>query len=285
MAIDYARAIQLKTTGRRFRYTERDTILYALGLGFGGDPLDPRELRFVYEKDLRTMPTMATVVAWGADALAETGVDFSKLVQGEQRLTVHRPLPASGEVIADWEVKEIVDKGPGKGALIFHEFQIRDAASGAMLATLGRTSFARGDGGFGGPTHGGPEPHELPSRAPDDITAITVPCSLALIYRLSGDLNPLHADPQVARAAGFPRPILHGLATYGLACRAVLETWTDLDPEPLRQFDVRFSSPVYPGDTILLRMWRDGEIVSFDAQVPDRDVTVLKNGRAVLAAS
>lgn len=285
MAIDYEHALSLKTSGRRFRYSTRDTILYALGLGFGDNPEDPRELRFVYEKHLHAMPTMATVVAWGADALAETGVDFSKLVQGEQRLTLYAPLPVAGEVTADWEVKEIVDKGAGRGALIIHEFRIRDAANGALLALLGRTSFARGDGGFGGPSEGGPAPHPIPDRAPDRELAIVVARNQALIYRLSGDDNPLHVDPEVARLMGFPKPLLHGLATYGVACRAVLNAWTGFDPAPLRAFDVRFSAPVFPGDEIHFRMWKDGDVVSFEASVPARNATVLRNGRAVLISN
>jgi acyl dehydratase len=283
MPIDYPRALALKTTGRRFRYGTRGTILYALGLGFGSNPDDPRELRFVYEKDLLAVPTMATIVAWGADTLAETGVDFARLVQGEQRLTVHGPLPPAGEVVADWQVKDIVDKGAGRGALIIHEFEIRDAASGAPLATVGRTSFARGDGGFGGPATGGPTPHPIPDRPPDRSCQVSIAGNQALIYRLSGDDNPLHADPEVARRAGFPGPILHGLATYGVGCRAVLQTWADLDPGRLRAFDVRFSAPVFPGDDILFRMWRDDDTISFEAHVPARDSVVLRNGRAVLA--
>jgi acyl dehydratase len=283
MPIDYEKAVQLKTRGRRFTYGQRETMLYALGLGFGADPLDVKQLRFVYEKDLRVVPTMATIVAWGSDALEETGIDFTKLVQGEQRLTVHNPLPPSGEIVADWDVREIVDKGPGKGALVIHEYTLRDGATGTLLATLGRTSFARGDGGFGGPTQGGPQPHEVPEREPDRSIDLPIPPGLALIYRLSGDLNPLHADPAVAAKAGFDRPILHGLATYGIACRGILEAWTDLDPAPLRQFDVRFSSPVFPGDTMRLRMWRNDNVVSFEGVVPERGATVLKNGRAVLS--
>lgn len=284
MPIDYQHALELRTTDRRFSYGEKDTILYALGIGLGANPLNDRERRFVYEDGLIVFPTMATVVAWGADALIETGLDFSKLVQGEQRLTVHKPLPPSAQISADWRVDAIVDKGEGKGALIVHTFEISLTETGERLATLGRTSFARGDGGFGGPTSGAPAPHSLPARPADRETEIVIPANLALIYRLSGDLNPLHADPAVAHRAGFPVPILHGMCTYGIACRAILQCWADLDPAALRQFDVRFSAPVFPGDLILVRSWRDGDIVSFEATVPARGVTVLTNGRAELAA-
>lgn len=284
MPIDYAKARALRTAGRCYSYDEKTSALYALGIGLASDPLDRRELRFVYGKDMVTMPTMATVVAWGCDALAETGIDFAKVVQGEQRLTIHRPLPSAAEIVAGWQVDEIVDKGPGRGALIVHSFDLRLAETGEPLATLGRTTFARGDGGFGGPAVAGPEPHPIPERPCDRELEIPVQADQALIYMLSGDTNPLHVDPEVAEAAGFPVPILHGLCTYGIACRAVLSAYTGLDPTPLRQFDVRFSSPVYPGDTIRFRMWRDGAVVSFEADISSRDVVVLRNGKAVLDA-
>jgi acyl dehydratase len=178
-----------------------------------------------------------------------------------------------------------LDKGPGKGAVLVGETVLRDKASGEKLVTLISSTFARADGGFGGPNEGGPEPHVVPTRAPDTEVAIKTNPNQALIYRLSGDRNPLHADPNFAKAAGFDRPILHGLCTYGVTCRAVLSAYCGFDPTLIRGHDVRFSAPVFPGETIVTRMWKDGNIVSFEASVAERPgVTVIKNGKCTLAA-
>ena len=145
------------------------------------------------------------------------------------------------------------------------------------------STFCRGDGGFGGENKPGPTPAAIPEREPDHICDLTTLPRQALIYRLSGDYNPLHADPKVARAAGFERPILHGLATYGLAARAILKTLLDYNASRLTGLDVRFSAPVLPGETITTNMWKDGATVSFECRVNERDVTVLKNGKMTLA--
>ncbi|KIZ32579.1 MaoC family dehydratase, partial [Rhodopseudomonas palustris] len=148
--------------------------------------------------------------------------------------------------------------------------------------TLLASRFARGDGGFGGPSAGQPEPHQMPSRAPDRTVEITTRPDQALIYRLCGDRNPLHSDPEFAKRAGFARPILHGMCTYGITCRGVLQTYADYDPAAFKRHAVRFSSPVYPGETVTMAMWKDGEVISFEAKVKERDVTVIKSGRTVL---
>ena len=282
MPIDYEKALNLRVEGRKFSYSPRDTIIYALGVGFGSDPTNEAELRFVYEENLLAAPSMATVIAWGADEIEKTGIDFSMLVAGEQRLEMHATLPPAADIVASWSIKEIVDKGPGKGALIIHEYEIVDASDGQRLATLGRTSFARADGGFGGPSEGAPQPHAIPGRSPDLEIQIRVLPQQALIYRLSGDANLLHVDPAVARKAGFDRPILHGLGTYGMVGRAILKSWCDYDPSRLKNFDARFSAPVLPGDEITLATWRDGEVISFEARVAERNAIVLRNGRAVI---
>jgi acyl dehydratase len=283
MPIQYESAKALVSRDQPFAYTDRETMLYALGIGLGADPMNRAELPFVYEQGLRTVPTQATVAAWGAGRLGEVGINYLMVVHGEQRLTVHRPLAPAAEILADWRIEDIIDKGPGKGALILAETVLKDKRDGAPLVTLGSTIFARADGGFGGPSEGGPAPHPTPTRAPDREVALTTRPDQALLYRLSGDRNPLHSDPDVAKAAGFDRPILHGLCTYGLTCRAVLMAFADYDPTAIKAFDVRFSSPVFPGETIVTRMWRDGPVVSFEAAVAERGVTVIKNGRCVLA--
>ena len=160
-------------------------------------------------------------------------------------------------------------------------FRLKDE-KGEKLATLVASRFARGDGGFGGPSEGQPEPHKVPSRAPDKSVDISTRPDQALVYRLCGDRNPLHSDPGFAKKAGFPRPILHGMCTYGITCRGVLQTYADYDPAAFKQHAVRFSSPVYPGETVTMEMLKDGKVISFEAKVKSRNVTVIKSGKTVL---
>ena len=155
-------------------------------------------------------------------------------------------------------------------------------ADGEKLATLVASRFARGDGGFGGPSEGQPEPHQVPTRSPDMSVDISTRPDQALVYRLCGDRNPLHSDPEFAKRAGFPRPILHGMCTYGITCRGVLQTYADYDPSAFRQHVARFSSPVYPGETVTMELWKDGNVISFEAKVKARGVTVIKSGKTVL---
>jgi acyl dehydratase len=285
MPIDYEKAIKLRAEGQEFSYGDRETMLYALGIGLGADPMNLKELPFVYENGLRTMPTQSTVIAWGAGKTGEIGINYMMVVHGEQKLVVHKPLPDRATILADWAVTHILDKGPGKGAVIYSDTVIRDKKTGEKYVTLTGSTFARADGGFGGPSSGGPAPHEVPTRAPDAELALATTPNQALIYRLSGDRNPLHSDPGLAKTAGFDRPILHGLCTYGFTCRAVLQTDCDYDPTKIVGHDVRFSSPVFPGETIVTRMWKDGNVVSFEASVKERPgVTVIKNGKTTLAS-
>ena len=268
-------------------YTERDTILYALGCGLGHDPLDEDQLRFVFEEpELLALPSMAAVLSppgfWARHP--EAGIDWVRILHGEQAMAIHRPLPAAATVAATAKVTDIVDKGPDKGALLFVERTVRDVETGEDLATLRSTTFARGDGGCGGTTQTAPAPHPIPDRAPDLTCDLPTAPNSALIYRLSGDPNPLHASPPVARAAGFDRPILHGLCSWGIAGHAILKSCCGYDPGRVRAMALRFSAPVYPGETIRTEMWRDGDIVSFRARVAERDVMVLNNGRAEIAA-
>jgi acyl dehydratase len=241
-------------------------------------------LPFVYERDLRALPTMALVLAhpgfWTRDL--DTGIDWVKMVHGEQGLVLNRPLEPAGTVVGRTRVVEIIDKGPGKGAIVLSERRIIDKASGELIATLLQSNFCRGDGGFGGPAITAPTPHVLPDRSPDEILDLPTRPEAALLYRLSADPNPLHADPAVARAAGFPRPILHGLATFGVVGHALLRCQCGYDPARFARMAVRFSSPVFPGETIRTEIWRDGNVVSFRARVIERDIIVLNNGRLEL---
>lgn len=281
MAIDYDHLMSLETKGQDFSYGERETMLYALGIGLGRDPLNEDELPFVYENRLKTVPTLATVIAWGAGPMRDSGINYLMMVHGEQRLTLHKTLPVAADIVADTRIIGAWDKGKDKGALLVTETDIMQKG-GDKLCTLQSTLFARGDGGFGGPKEGAPAPHAIPDRTPDAVYEAKTRPDQALLYRLSGDRNPLHADPEVAKQAGFPKPILHGLCTYGTCCRAILAQFCDYDPSRMTSFDVRFSAPVFPGETLRIETWRDGPIVSFRARVKDRDAMVINNGKCTL---
>jgi acyl dehydratase len=282
MPVTYEGLMSLRSDGDVFTYGDRETMLYALGVGMGRDPMNEAELRYVYENDLKTLPTLASVIAWGQRTIGQAGINYLMVVHGEQRLTMHKPLPSAATIISDERVVAAVDKGAGKGALIYTEKVIRLKDTNEKLCTVGGTIFARGDGGFGGPTTGGPEPHAIPERTADAVCETDTRVDQALLYRLSGDRNPLHSDPKIAKMAGFPRPILHGLCSYGTACRAVLKTICDYDHTMITGFDVRFSAPVFPGETIVTEMWKDGNVVSFRSKVKERDVVVLNNGKCTL---
>jgi acyl dehydratase len=287
MTINYDKLLALHIPDVVQAYTEKDAILYALGVGFGHDPLNEAELPFVYEKDFKVLPTFATVLGWPGFWVRDlaTGIDFVKVVAAEQSLELHRPLAPRGTIVGRTRVTEVIDKGPGKGALVYSQREVIDQASGARIATVRQTTFCRGDGGFGGPLRTAPPVHAIPDRAPDLTCDLPSRPEAALIYRLSGDPNPLHVDPAVARAAGFPRPILHGLATFGTSCHAILKCLAGDDPARLTAMAGRYSAPVFPGETIRTEMWRDGAVVSFRARVVERDVVAINNGRVELAAS
>ncbi|HEY2928599.1 MaoC/PaaZ C-terminal domain-containing protein [Piscinibacter sp.] len=267
------------------RYTERDSMLYALGLGFGSDPMDRGALRFVYEKNLQAVPTLATVMGspgiWWRDP--RTGADAVKLVHGEQDIRLLRPLAASGTLIARNRVVSLTDKGAGKGAIAVLLRSLVDEATGETVAESRNVTFLRGDGGFSdisGVSDPGPEPlPAVPERAADIEVSYSTRPETALIYRLSGDVNPLHADPDVAAKAGFDRPILHGLCTYGMGARAVIENVLGHDAARLKRLAVRFTSPVWPGETVRYELWREGDArLSLRASVDARKVVVLNNG-------
>jgi acyl dehydratase len=282
MPIVYDKLLALKIPDVEHSYGPKDCMLYALGVGLGLDPLDQEQLAFVYERDLKVLPTMAVVIGypgfWAKEL--DTGIDWVKVVAGEHSLVLHQPLPPSGAVRSRTRVLEIVDKGAGKGAIIYSERTIDDKASGDRIATIVQTTFCRGDGDFGGPPREQRAAHPIPERPPDLVCDLPTRPESALIYRLSADPNPLHADPAVAKAAGFPRPILHGLATFGVAGHAILKSLCGYDPAKLTAIAGRFSAPVFPGETIRTEMWRDGPVVSFRARVVERDVVALNNGRA-----
>ena len=266
-------------------YNQRDTMLYALGIGMGADPLDEGQLRFIFEKNLQAVPTMAAVLGspgfWWRNP--GTGADWVKLVQGEQHVQLLKPLPVEATVVARNRVVSITDKGPAKGAIAVILRDIFEQTSGDLLARNKMVTFLRGDGGFSeqaGVSDPGPEPlPPVPERAPDVEVELSSLEQAALIYRLSGDYNTLHADPEVAGAAGFRRPILQGLCTYGMAAHAVLRSCCRYDASRFRSMAVRFTSPVYPGETVRFQIWRENDSrLQLRARVDTRDVVVLNNG-------
>lgn len=263
----------------------RDCMLYALGIGIGESPQDPEQLQFAYEDDIKVFPSMVNVIShpggWVKDPAL--GIDWVKLLHGEQSFEMHHPLEVGKTYVGSFSVTHVVDKGPGKGALLYQRKYLHEKASHRLVSTVTSTYMLRGDGGSGGTTSEVPTPHPIPERPADARCSIATLARAALLYRLSGDYNPIHADPALARKAGFEKPILHGLCTLGVATRAVLQTWCDNDPVRLRSLRLRFSSPVYPGETIVTEFWRDGKTISFVARVAERDVVVLNNGRAEIA--
>lgn len=284
VAINPDKLLNLHIPEREQSYTIKDTILYALGCGFGLDPCDEGQLAFAYEKDLQALPMMASVLAypgfWIRDL--DTGIDWVKLLHGEQGLTLHKPLPVQGTVVSSSRVVDIIDKGEGRGALVIWQKELYDKASGDHLATVETVAFCRGDGGFGGPSGAQPQPHAIPDRAPDIECVLPTSPQAALIYRLSGDWNPLHAEPAVARAAGFERPILHGLATFGVAGHALLRSLGNYNTETLRSMKARFTTPVYPGETLSTEIWQEAGHVSFRVKSVERGVVAINNGYATL---
>ncbi|MER8576911.1 MaoC family dehydratase N-terminal domain-containing protein [Mesorhizobium sp. M1409] len=288
MAIEYERMMAMKNLGQRFSYSDRDVMLYACGIGMGWNPLDRKELAFVNEawavpRPLKVVPTFASIAAWDTEPqeVSRSLAELALLVDGERDITFHKPLAPEAQITADCSVVGVHDKGKDKGAVICFRTLLKEG-QGEPIATLLTSWFARGDGGFGGPSAGQREPHRVPTGAPDRIIDIATRPDQALLYRLCGDRFPLHSDPEYAKRAGFSRPILHGMCTYGITCRGVLQTYADYNPGAFRQHAARFSSPVFPGETITLEMWRDGNVISFEAKVKSRGVTVIKNGMTVL---
>lgn len=281
----------------RQSYTERETMLYALSLGLGNDPLDAAALPFVYEGlegGLRALPTQAVVLGypgfWAREP--DTGIDWVKLLHGEQRVRWYQTLPASGDVVGHNRITHLTDKGEGKGAIMITERRLESAA-GELLATVQQVTFLRGDGGYSQQGGGQPSDAPLPAlqptpedRAPDFTDAQATRPEAALLYRLMGDTNPLHADPAVAAKAGFERPILHGLASYGLVAHAVLRQCGAGNPARLKALDIRFAAPVYPGETLVTEIWRvPGQPGQFQlrARVAERDKVVMSHGFAELS--
>jgi len=286
MAIDYDALMARDFPLVEHRYTERDTMFYALSIGLGFEPTDERQIPYVYEDGLRAFPTMSAILAYPGLWIREpdTGIDWERGLHSEQGMEFLKPLPVSGEIHAKTRVTGIVDKGEGRGALIYTERTGIDAATGDEIYRVYHTTFARGDGGFGGPDGPVRKPHALPERDPDLTCDLPTTPQQALYYRLNGDPNPHNADPKSAAAAGFPRPILHGLCTYGFAGHAIVRALCDYDAARLKSLHVRLSAPVFPGETLRTEIWReDGGNAAFRMTAVERGQVVLNNGFAELA--
>jgi len=275
------------------RYTADYSMFYALAVGLGADPVDERQLAFVNDTTPgtpRALPTMAVILGYPGSWMRDprTGIDFTMIVHGEERVVLHKPLPAAATVVSKHRVTRIVDKGAGKGATVTYDKELFDTTSGEKLATVTHTTFCRGDGGFSardGVSDPSPvAPPKVPQRDPDLTCELRTLPQQALLYRLCADRNPLHSEPAFARKAGFDRPILHGLGTYGVACHALLASVCDFDPSRLKRLFARFSAPVFPGETVRFEMYREDDAVAFRARVKERDRVVLDYGRAEIAS-
>jgi len=285
MALKYEDLMATSVVDLPFSYGDTETMLYAVSVGMGRNAVDPEELGYVFEQGapLRTLPSMGTVLV--PDMFPpDLGWDFSQVLHIEQRLQLYRPLPVAANLLINKRIAAAYDLGRNLGALVLFEAEARLAKDDTVLFTIGNTIMARADGGFGGPRGKGPAAHRPPRREPDLSCDLGTRSDQALLYRLNGDRNPLHADPALARRVGYPVPILHGLCTYGVACHAILKTICNYDYTLITGLDARFSAPVLPGDTITTDMWQDGNIVSFQCSVKERDVVVIKNGKCTLAA-
>ena len=285
MPATYDALMRLREENVPYRYEERDSQLYAVSIGMGRDPLNQAELHYLYENyPLRVVPTQAVVVA-RQKLIWDAGLNVGQFLHGEQRLTLHRPLPPAASLLADAWISEVYDKGPGKGCILQIEGVVRNAADKEPLFGWTSLIVARGDGGVGGPGAKVPAAHPMPTRQPDLVVTAETRPDQALLYRLNGDRNLVHIDPKVARDAGFRQPILHGACTYAIASREVLVHVCDYDHTRVRTCDVRFSAPVYPGEHVETHIWVDGDTALFRARCVERDTIILNNGRCELGPS
>lgn len=265
-------------------YDPRDTILYALGVG-AGLCADLDETGFLYERHLQALPTMALVLGtpgfWPMDP--KCGLDWRMILHGEQRLRMHAPLDPDGTLIGETCVTDLADKGPGKAALVRAAKQVK-TPGGVLVAETLETWVVQGAGGFGGVRDlpSAPLP-AVPARDPDYEIVLPTSRAQAATYRLSGDRNPLHIDPAIAHMLGHDRPILHGLSTMGVCARGLIHVCCAGDASALREIGVRFTAPVYPGETIRTHIWQDGPNLQFRSDVVERNLRVIDNGVAVLA--
>lgn len=279
MPIDVSRAVGAVLGGGTYSWAEEDIILYGLAVGAGDPPTDPAELKYVYEADLHVVPAFGTIPPFGIMMSLGTvdglELDLARILHGDQTLTVHRPIPTSGTVNQAGTVIDVFDKG--KGALIVLEMVSTLEKTGEPLFTNRTGVYVRGEGGFGGET-GPATGNRPPDREPDYVIESPTLPQQALLYRMaSGDKNPLHADPGFAAFAGFDRPILHGLCTYGIVCRAVVEAALAGEPEVVETYTARFTGHVFPGETLVTRVWEEDGRYVIETETKERGGKVLAN--------
>lgn len=271
MPIDAAKALAADPRQGEIAWDHKDIQLYHLGLGAGLPATDPDELRYTLESKLHVLPSFATVAGAGMammGGLAAPGIEvnLANVLHGGQSIELHRPIPVKGRAASTAKVAAVYDKG--KAAVIVLRTEVADADG--PLWTSDASIFVRGEGGFGG-DRGPSVKSEQPERAPDRIEERTIREEQALLYRLSGDWNPLHADPEFAKLAGFDQPILHGLCSYGMTLKAVVDTVLDGDVSRVRAYRTRFAGIVFPGETLRIRMWQEPGRVLVSVSAVDRD--------------
>lgn len=280
MAFDPQRLLDWEFPEKRQRYEARDAILYALGVGLPITPGESRDLDFLIEDRLKVLPafavTLATPGMW--PKIPELEIDWVRVLHMAHAARFETPLPAGANVLSRAKVTELYDRGAEKGAVCVLRRQVTDADDGTVYCTIDQTVALRGDGGFGGAPRPGADRPTMPARAPDHAESVATSERAAYIYRLSGDYNPLHADYEVARKAGYDRPILHGLASYGTACAVILRAFCNHEPARMRSLDLRFAGVVMPGDRLEFACWKEGGRVLFEARVGER--TVMDQGVA-----
>jgi len=283
MPIDPAKARGATFEKTYASWDQDDVILYHLGIGAGaGKPTDPKELKYTYERNLKVLPSFAVVPVFSAlghlGAIPGVSINFALVLHGEQDVEVHRPIPTAAKIETIGRVAGLYDKG--KAALIVLEVASK-LEGGEPLFTNRFSIFARGEGGFGGES--GPKPgNEPPTRAADAVVESPTVSHQALLYRLSGDKNPLHADPDFAKMGGFDVPILHGLCSFGVVCKAVVDRLLDGAVDRVARYQARFAGVVFPGETIVTSMWKENGKILLAAKTKERDTPVIGNAAITL---
>jgi acyl dehydratase len=279
MPIDPNKARGARLPDGETSYTKDQVILYHLGLGAGVPATDPKELEYTYEKNLKVLPSFAVVPAFGSmggiASVPGMQFNFAMLLHGEQEVILHKPLPVEAKLKTSAHIPEIYDKG--KAALVIMESTAKNAADDQPLFTNRFSLFIRGEGGFGGDS--GPKVGNVaPERAPDGVVERKTLPQQALIYRLSGDKNPLHADPEFAKLGGFDTPIIHGLCSYGIACKAIVDDVLDGDVAQVARYQARFAGVAFPGETYRIKYWKDGaKRVLLEAESVERNAKIISN--------
>jgi acyl dehydratase len=269
----------------RQSWTSKDALLYAVGVGAGQEPLE--ELQYTTENsaevEQKVLPTMAVVLGGGGGAFGKIGsFNPAMLVHGEQGITLHREIPVEGELEAVSEITGIYDKG--KGAVVVSESTATLVDTGEPLFSTRMSAYIRGEGGWGGDRGPSGTPNQAPDREPDHLVTVQTRTDQALLYRLSGDRNPLHSDPAFAAMGGFDRPILHGLCTYGFTGRALLHELCASDPARFKGMEARFSSPVMPGEALTVKAWLDGDGSAVFQTCGDDGRVVMDAGRVTYSS-